>query len=112
MAAKYQVDITRTAEGDIEEIWNHIGADSIGNATRFVIQLEEKISTLQRSPHRCPSIPENRLLGTEYRHLLLGDYRVLFRVAASNRARLARRPRKPLARYLILRRGLIDFKCV
>ena len=83
MAAKYQVDITRTAEGDIEEIWNHIGADSIGNATRFVIQLEEKISTLQRSPHRCPAIPENRLLGTEYRHLLLGDYRVIFRVAAS-----------------------------
>jgi hypothetical protein len=30
------------------------GADSIENATRFVIQLEEKISTLERMPNRCP----------------------------------------------------------
>lgn len=32
---------------------------------------------------RCPSIPENKLLGTEYRHLILGEYRVIFRIARS-----------------------------
>ncbi len=83
MSAKYQVKIAETAEGDVTEIWTHIAADSIENATRFVIQLEEKISTLERLPHRCPSIPENKLLGTEYRHLILGDYRVIFRIARS-----------------------------
>ena len=83
MPAKYRVEITRTAENDVDEIWDHIGADSIENATRFVIQLEEKIGTLERMPHRCPAIPENKLLGTEYRHLILGDYRVIFRVKAS-----------------------------
>ena len=83
MPARYRVEITRAAESDVDEIWDHIGADSIENATRFVIQLEEKIGTLERMPHRCPAIPENKLLGTEYRHLILGDYRVIFRVKAS-----------------------------
>lgn len=83
MPAKYRVEITRTAETDVDEIWAHIGADSIEHATRFVIQLEEKIGALERMPYRCPPIPENKLLGTEYRHLILGDYRVIFRVKAS-----------------------------
>ena len=84
MPAKYRVEITQSAEGDVDEIWNHIGADSIENATRFVMQLEQKIRTLEGMPHRCPAIPENKLLGTLYRHLILGDYRVIFRIAASS----------------------------
>jgi plasmid stabilization system protein ParE len=80
---KFHVEITQTAEGDVDEIWTHISADSIESATRFVMQLEEKIGTLERMPHRCPAIPENNLLGTQYRHLILGDYRVIFRVEAS-----------------------------
>ncbi len=83
MPAKYRVEITETAEGDVEEIWSHIGADSIANANRFVLQLEEKIDTLERMPNRCPAIPENDVLGTEYRHLVLGNYRVIFRVMGS-----------------------------
>jgi len=83
VAAKYRVEITQTAEGDVDEIWTHIAADSIENATRFVVHLEEKIGTLERMPHRCPAIPENKLLGTQYRHLILGDYRVIFRIEAS-----------------------------
>jgi toxin ParE1/3/4 len=81
--AKYRVEITRTAESDLAEIWTHIGADSIENATRFVIQLEHKIATLERMPHRCPAIPENKLLGTDYHHLILDDYRVIFRIKTS-----------------------------
>ncbi|PYS16772.1 MAG: hypothetical protein DMG15_01115 [Acidobacteria bacterium] len=70
MPKKYRVEITESAEGDVDEIWNHIGADSIENATRFVMQLEQKIGSLERVPHRCPAIPENKLLGTQYRHLI------------------------------------------
>jgi toxin ParE1/3/4 len=79
--AKYRVEITKTAERDIEEIWNHIAADSVENATRFIIQLEDKTQTLGKMPQRCPAIPENELLGTEYRHLVIGDYRVIFRIS-------------------------------
>jgi plasmid stabilization system protein ParE len=78
--AKYRVEIAQTAETDLDEIWAHIAADSIENATRFLFQLEEKIDTLERMPKRCPNIPENQLLGTAYRHLVLGSYRVIFRI--------------------------------
>ena len=61
MATKYRIEITKTAESDIEEIWIRIGADSIENATRFVAELEEKIGTLEKMPRRCPSIAENEL---------------------------------------------------
>jgi plasmid stabilization system protein ParE len=81
--AKYRVEITSTAESDIEGIWIHIAADSAENAARFVMDLEKRIGTLERVPNRCPAIPENELLGTEYRHFVLGDYRVIFRVAAA-----------------------------
>jgi len=81
VATKYRVEITKSAQNDLEEIWTRIAADSIKNAAKFVIQLERKAQTLEAMPERCPSIPENRLLGTEYRHLILGDYRIVFRVA-------------------------------
>jgi toxin ParE1/3/4 len=80
---KYQVEITRTAEIDVEEIWAYIADDSIENATRFVIHLQTNIATLERLPQRSPSIPENSLLGTDYRHLILGEYRVVFRISRS-----------------------------
>ena len=81
MPAKYQVEITKTAESDIEEIWTHIAADSLENATKFVIGLEDKTRTLEKMPQRCPAIPENEILGTEYRHLVVGDYRVILRIS-------------------------------
>lgn len=83
MPVKHRVEITANAEGDIEEIWTYIAMDSVAHAARFVARLEESIARLERMPHRCPTIPENELLGTHYRHLILGDYRVIFRTAAS-----------------------------
>ena len=83
MPVRYRVEIARTAESDLDEIWTYIAADSIEDATRFVTQLEEKVTTLERTPLRCPSIPENKLLGADYHHLILGDYRMVFRVVAS-----------------------------
>jgi plasmid stabilization system protein ParE len=44
--------------------------------------LEERVSTLEKFPARCPLIPENELLGTQYRHLIYGDYRAIFRIDA------------------------------
>ncbi len=83
MPAKYRVEITKVAEADLDQIWILIAADSVENATRFLPQLDEKIGTLERMPNRCAAIPENGLLGTEYRHLIIGDYRVVFRVEAA-----------------------------
>ena len=81
MAVIYSVEITSVAERDVEVIWTSIAVDSPGNATAFILRLEEQIKTLEHVPERCPLIPENELLGTTYRHLIYGAYRTIFRIA-------------------------------
>jgi toxin ParE1/3/4 len=76
----YNLLITRHAENDLAEIYDYIAADSPAGATAFVLQLEEKISTLATLPERASLIPENSLLGMDYRHLIHGRYRIIFRV--------------------------------
>jgi toxin ParE1/3/4 len=78
--AKFRVRITRTAERDVEDIWSFIAQDSPEEAGRFIDRLEDQIATLERFPERCALIPENKFLGTRYRHLLYGSYRSVFRV--------------------------------
>jgi toxin ParE1/3/4 len=78
--AKYRVEITRAAEADVAGIWRFIARESEAAADEFIHQLERGTSTLERFPARCPPIPENVVLGTEYRHLLVGDYRTIFRI--------------------------------
>jgi plasmid stabilization system protein ParE len=81
MPARFQVKITRTAEGDLKEIWDYIGKDSPREAVRFITRIEQQLTTLEQYPERCPSVPENEVLGTGYRHILLGDYRTIFRIS-------------------------------
>ena len=82
MPAKFLVEITRTAERDVEDIWTFIARDNREAADRFVAELDRQMTTLERLPARCPLIAENELMGTRYRHLVSGHYRTIFRVAA------------------------------
>lgn len=84
MLKKYNVQITKTAEDDLDEIWNHIAFDSINNAINFINQIEEKIYSLEQFPDRGPLIPENKIIGGEYRHLIHGEYRVIYKVIHNN----------------------------
>lgn len=84
MLITYSVEITPAAERDVEEIWTYISADSPGNATAFILRLEEQIATLEHVPERCSLIPENELLGTSYRQLLFGAYRTIFRLTGKS----------------------------
>lgn len=81
MPIRYQVKITRTAEGDLKEIWDYIAKDSPDEAERFIARIEHQVTTLEQYPERCPSVPENEVLGTGYRHILYGDYRTIFRIS-------------------------------
>ncbi len=81
MPARYLVKITRTAEGDLREIWDYIAKDSPRDAEEFITGIERQIATLEQYPERGPSIPENVVLGTDYRHILYGDYRTLFKIS-------------------------------
>ena len=81
MPAKFAVRITRTAERDVDGIWNYIAQDSPDAAERFMGDLLRQTMTLERFPERCPLIAENELMGTAYRHLIHEDYRTVFRVS-------------------------------
>ena len=81
MPTRFRVEITQSAEDDLEEIWSYIAEDSPETASGFVLNLEEKVQTLEQFPQRCPLIPENEFLGRRYRHLILDRYRVIFRLS-------------------------------
>lgn len=65
----------------MDEIWTFIARDSIDEANRFIDKLESQLRRLRRLPQRCPLIPENDLLDKQYRHLIYGNYRTVFRVS-------------------------------
>ncbi|MBI3735530.1 type II toxin-antitoxin system RelE/ParE family toxin [Candidatus Sumerlaeota bacterium] len=75
--------IVARAEKDLEEIWDYIARDNIRRAERFVQKIEREIRTLELHPARCARVRENQILGTDYRQLLLGNYRLIFRMEAS-----------------------------
>ena len=77
---KYRVEITQTAECDIKEIFQYIASDSETAAKKFVAEIECQIDSLEQFPLRCPVIPESRELGKEYRHIIYGNYRTIFRI--------------------------------
>jgi len=81
MPAKFKVEIAESAEKDLEEIWTYITQESPQAASLFVLELERQAHTLETFPKRCSLIPENEFLGGSYRHLLVGKYRVIFRIA-------------------------------
>jgi plasmid stabilization system protein ParE len=80
MPARFRVEITRSAEQDLRAIYAYIEKDSPTAALRWFSELQRQIRTLEQFPKRCPIIPETGELGREYRHLIYGNYRTLFRV--------------------------------
>ena len=82
MTVIFKVEITPSAEGDIATIWDYIAQDSLTQANLFIGALETQIKSLIQYPERCPLISENNILGTNYRHLLYGSYRTIFRISS------------------------------
>lgn len=80
MAKKYKVNISHNAQNDLEHIFYYIAADSVNNAKKFILELEEKIYSLDTSPERFAYIPENHYFGTNYRHITHEKYRVLYKI--------------------------------
>jgi toxin ParE1/3/4 len=82
MPIRFRVRISETAESDFDEAWRFISEDSPAAAADFLLQLAKQVSTLETFPARCPLISENDVIGSQYRHLIHGDYRVIFRIEA------------------------------
>jgi plasmid stabilization system protein ParE len=77
---KYRVETNPAAENDIRLIHNEIAADNPQAADRWVKQVERLIAALEAFPRAYEVIPEAQELGVKYRHKLLGNYRIVYRV--------------------------------
>ncbi len=77
---KYVVEITATAQRDIESNRSYIAQDKPQAAERWVAKIEKRILRLDRFPERYEVIPEAAELGIEYRHAIEGNYRIIYRI--------------------------------
>lgn len=77
---KFQVEITATAQSDIQEIYQYVAPDNQTAANNLVLEIEKQINSLEQFPLRCPVTPESYELGIEYRHIRYGHYRTIFRI--------------------------------
>ena len=80
MIKKYKVLLTRHAQNDLEHVYYYIAADSVANASKFILQLEKEIYFLDHLPNCNPLISENEYFGTDYRHLIYNKYRIIYRI--------------------------------
>jgi len=80
----FKVFITQNAQDDLRHIFSYIAEDNVSNAKVFVSELEEKINSLSTMPERASHIPENIFFGTDYRQLIHGKYRVIYRIDKSD----------------------------
>ena len=77
---EYRVHIKPTAEKDLEQRYLQIAEDSPENALRWYLGLIEAIETLSLMAERCPIAAEDIDVQMGIRHLIIGHYRVLFRI--------------------------------
>ncbi len=77
---KYRIETTKIAEHEISLIFQYIIRDDPDAGLKWVKEIERQINSLEKFPYRCPVIPESKELGREYRHIIYGNYRTIFRI--------------------------------
>lgn len=79
----YQVAITPRAQSDLLGIVEWISQNSPENAENWLNRLLDAIDSLATFPARCAVAPENEFHQHQVRHLLFGEYRILFSITES-----------------------------
>jgi len=77
----YCVEIKPTAESDITNRYQQIAEESPKNALNWYINIIEAIGSLDVMAERCPIAPEDVDIHKEIRHLIIGNYRALYRIS-------------------------------
>jgi plasmid stabilization system protein ParE len=78
--ARVRVEITASAERDVLAIVEYIEAEDPAASRRWLATIRRQIETLASVPRRGQVIPEAEDLGLEYRHLVHGRYRTIYRI--------------------------------
>ena len=75
---QYRVEIKPTAEADLERRYLQIAEESPQNAMRWYLDIISAIEKLHKLAERCPVAPEDLNIQRGIRHLVIGNYRVLY----------------------------------
>lgn len=75
-----KVVIPPEVEAEIEAIYLYIAARAPGAAIPWYNGCIERVKSLAEFPERCALAPESRTFGRDIRHLLFGNYRIIFTV--------------------------------
>ncbi|WP_018014685.1 type II toxin-antitoxin system RelE/ParE family toxin [Teredinibacter turnerae] len=75
---KYRIDIKPTAEKDLARRYAQIEQESPQNAVSWYLRIIEATEKLDELAERCPIAPEDLDIQKGIRHLVIGDYRVLY----------------------------------
>lgn len=75
---KYRIEIKPTAENDLARRYSQIAEESPQNAINWYFGVIETIEKLDELAERCPIAPEDLDIQRGIRHLIIGDYRVLY----------------------------------
>ena len=77
---RYHINIKPTAENDLENCYLHIAEDSPQNALNWYLSIVDAIEKLDKMAERCPIAPEDQDIRLGIRHLIIGSYRVLYKI--------------------------------
>ncbi|MCF1457981.1 MAG: type II toxin-antitoxin system RelE/ParE family toxin [Shewanella sp.] len=77
---QYRVEIKPTAENDLENRYLQIAEESPQNAVSWYLDMISAIEKLDTLAERCPIAPEDVDIGLGIRHLIIGNYRVLYSI--------------------------------
>jgi len=74
----YRVEIPEAIQDKIEEQAFYIAQDKPAVAVKWYDDICDAIHTLDSMPSRCSLAPESQYIDDDIRHLVVGNYRVLF----------------------------------
>jgi plasmid stabilization system protein ParE len=77
---RFRLEVSAPAGRDIGDFHDYIARDKPRAAANWARQLRRRISSLRTFPLRHEIIPEAEELNRRYRHLLFGNYRVIYQV--------------------------------
>ena len=80
MATTYEVVVANGAANDLQRTRDSIARDKSRAAERWLRSFWRKANSLSTLPFRYEVVPEAAELDVEFRHLLFGNYRIIYLV--------------------------------
>ena len=106
MDSKYDIDITESAQKDLENIYFYISEELLENesAINTIIEIKEKIFSLETMPGRYSLVNNLSLSKMGYRHVNVKNYIILYLINEKKKTVIIARiihERMNYAKYLI-----------